>query len=47
MAGGVGWQWCVKGVDCVGDDIISLRGGLCELGVAMGMRAAGGRLMVQ
>lgn len=37
----------MKGVDCVGDDIISLRRGLCQLGVTMGMRAGGGRLMVQ
>lgn len=37
----------MKGVDGMGDDIISLRRGLCQLGVAMGMRASGGRLMVQ
>lgn len=47
VAGGVGGQRCVKGVDSVGDDVVSLRRGLCQLGVSMGMRAGGGGLMVQ
>lgn len=48
VAWGVGWQWWVKGVDSVGNDIIALWRGLrCKLGVSVGMRTGGGGLMMQ